>query len=199
MARTFGVEVIGGTRDTFSVSLLVWIANSRMLNLVLCSAAFVFFSHSETSYMAVAITSWKSSGWSSDHHSIRSLTFQSDLYFSVMAAFNKWMSAWLTLQDHYLPSIDHVRCVRMLVKHLHYFTNSLTPSVYHTVTTTTLDDIKRSVSPYSSHLHFLVHSRRQVSVIAGSTWKFVHWFTDGRYRRFFCDFLKKFQKRPLVA
>ncbi|KAL5016129.1 hypothetical protein ScPMuIL_005718 [Solemya velum] len=52
--------------------------------------------------------------------------------------------------ENFLPSNNHVRLVRMLVKHLHYFVNSgssdLT-SPYHTQTLAPLDEFKKSIFP----------------------------------------------------
>ena len=52
------------------------------------------------------------------------------------------------LQESFLPSGDHVRIVRMLVKHLHFFANGVhieaISSPYSSPVVSPLDDLKRS-------------------------------------------------------
>ena len=59
------------------------------------------------------------------------------------------------LQEHFLPSGDHVRVVRMLVKHLHFFScsalNEVVSSPYQQASRTALDDFKRW-----AHLTFII-------------------------------------------
>nr|XP_006821103.1 PREDICTED: sphingomyelin phosphodiesterase 4-like [Saccoglossus kowalevskii] len=54
--------------------------------------------------------------------------------------------------ENFMPSQDHVRVVRMLVKHLHFFANSLRSSPisspYQQHIETPLEDLKRSVIPH---------------------------------------------------
>ncbi|XP_052229372.1 sphingomyelin phosphodiesterase 4-like isoform X2 [Dreissena polymorpha] len=53
--------------------------------------------------------------------------------------------------ESFMPSNNHVRLVRLLLKHLHYFVNSVEPEIvaspYSTAETAPLDEFKRSLLP----------------------------------------------------
>ncbi|CAC5399829.1 unnamed protein product [Mytilus coruscus] len=62
-----------------------------------------------------------------------------------------WRSETL-LQEHFMPSLEHVRLVRMMmIKHVHHFVNTasqdIIPSPYQTHPMSPLDEFKRSVIP----------------------------------------------------
>lgn len=55
------------------------------------------------------------------------------------------------LSEHFMPSLEHVRLVRMLLKHVHHFVNTATPEIitspYRTQLMSPLDEFKRSIIP----------------------------------------------------
>ncbi|KAI8498330.1 sphingomyelin phosphodiesterase 4, neutral membrane (neutral sphingomyelinase-3) [Branchiostoma belcheri] len=55
------------------------------------------------------------------------------------------------LKDSFMPSKDHVRIVRMLVKHVHYFSNSVkevsVTSPYHSPALPPIEELKRAIIP----------------------------------------------------
>eukprot|EP00058_Branchiostoma_floridae_P023155 XP_002608645.1 hypothetical protein BRAFLDRAFT_128365 [Branchiostoma floridae] len=55
------------------------------------------------------------------------------------------------LKDSFMPSKDHVRIVRMLVKHVHYFANSAkevsVTSPYHSPSLPPIEELKRAIIP----------------------------------------------------
>nr|XP_022335736.1 sphingomyelin phosphodiesterase 4-like isoform X2 [Crassostrea virginica] len=87
-------------------------------------------------------------------------TYRSDTLIQVFAEF------WLnqnpisldrqtfshTASENYMPSTNHVRLVRLLVKHVHSFVNTGTKEVvsspYQSHITSTLDEFKKSLIPY---------------------------------------------------
>jgi len=65
----------------------------------------------------------------------------------------------LPFQEPFSPSEEHVLVVRLLVKHLHAFSNSLkpeqlssSPSAHSHTHTSPLEEFKRSVA-FKAHLH----------------------------------------------
>ncbi|XP_052074338.1 sphingomyelin phosphodiesterase 4-like isoform X1 [Mytilus californianus] len=69
------------------------------------------------------------------------------------------------LTEHFMPSLEHVRLVRMMIKHVHHFVNTasqdIIPSPYQTHPMSPLDEFKRSIIPnmlQKSMYAFLRHS-----------------------------------------
>jgi len=77
----------------------------------------------------------------------------------------------------FLPTLDHLRAVRMMVKHLHYFTNSMGPNII-----SGLDELKRTVWTYfQKKLYiFLRHTLE-------------HWPLDASFRLFLETWLSYIQ------
>ncbi|XP_072839221.2 sphingomyelin phosphodiesterase 4 isoform X1 [Pogona vitticeps] len=77
-----------------------------------------------------------------------------------------------TYQDSFRPTEEHVLVIRLLVKHLHAFSNSLKPEATHSHATSPLEEFKRTVIPrfVQQKLYiFLQHS-------------FGHWPLDASFR-----------------
>ncbi|MCL4119631.1 UNVERIFIED_CONTAM: hypothetical protein GTU68_013734, partial [Idotea baltica] len=70
------------------------------------------------------------------------------------------------LKDVFVPMADHVRAVRMMVKHFHYFSNSLKP--HHS---SPLDSLRRNIWPMCrKSLYFFIKHL------------FIHWPLDSSFR-----------------
>ena len=76
----------------------------------------------------------------------RTPSIQSNLYIPVYSYFI-FIIFYLFLQESYMPSNNHVRLVRLFLKHVHYFVNSADPepvsSPYQTAESSPLDEFKR--------------------------------------------------------
>ncbi|KAJ8043279.1 Sphingomyelin phosphodiesterase 4 [Holothuria leucospilota] len=83
-------------------------------------------------------------------------TWRSEVFVQILVEF--WLnqntlttqnkSLFRQVQENYIPSLDHVRVVRILVKHLHFFSNSASRDLSpYKQSPDTLDGLKRCVIP----------------------------------------------------
>ncbi|XP_071848696.1 sphingomyelin phosphodiesterase 4-like isoform X2 [Apostichopus japonicus] len=124
---------------------------------------------------------------SSSHHgqgaTSEGETWRSEVFIQALVDF--WLnqnsiasqnkSLFRQVQDNFIPSLDHVRAVRILIKHLHFFVNSAPrdPTPYKQSPETTLNDLKRHILPV------LVQKPLYVFLRHG----FDHWPLDVSFRQ----------------